>query len=239
MRTAARTLRSLHRAPCACTNRRSRASALPPNKSHEFRDARYIAPAPGERSLRRRRTRASETAINRIRVGPPAPERSVDRRPLPRYERASRRRLPHACLGRRGGARRRAIRAGPAAAFVKSSDDALTARIHATQRSSRGYRFAREMHQPTRGDRRGAAQGFGKRIADGTVEAIGRLTEIGVGTSLEVGLERTERLAKLDGAAGQPRAVAPRRRSGIRDPTTRPDPAMARRTRCRSHGLPA
>jgi DnaK suppressor protein len=46
---------------------------------------------------------------------------------------------------------------------------------------------------------RGAAQGFGKRIGDGTVEAISRLTEIGVGTSLEVGLERTERaLAKID-----------------------------------------
>jgi DnaK suppressor protein len=90
---------------------------------------------------------------------------------------------------------------------------------------------------------RGTAQGFGKRIGDGTVEAISRLTEIGVGTSLEAGLERTERaLAKLDEgtyglcdacgkpialkrlqampdvvlciecAAGQPRAVAPRRR---------------------------
>jgi DnaK suppressor protein len=90
---------------------------------------------------------------------------------------------------------------------------------------------------------RGTAQGFGKRIGDGTVEAISRLTEIGVGTSLEVGLARTERaLAKLDDgtyglcdtcgkpiaakrlqampdavlciecAAGQPRAVAPRRR---------------------------
>ena len=46
---------------------------------------------------------------------------------------------------------------------------------------------------------RGTAQGFGKRIGDGTVEAISRLTEIGVGTSLEAGLERTERaLAKLD-----------------------------------------
>src|SRR3954463_6802485 len=45
----------------------------------------------------------------------------------------------------------------------------------------------------------GTAQGFGKRIGDGTVEAISRLTEIGVGTSLEVRLERTERaLAKLD-----------------------------------------
>ena len=45
----------------------------------------------------------------------------------------------------------------------------------------------------------GAAQGFGKRIGDGTVEAISRLTEIGVGTTLEAQLERTERaLAKLD-----------------------------------------
>lgn len=46
---------------------------------------------------------------------------------------------------------------------------------------------------------RGSAQGFGKRIGDGTVEAISRLTEIGVGASLEEGLARTERaLAKLD-----------------------------------------
>jgi len=46
---------------------------------------------------------------------------------------------------------------------------------------------------------RGTAQGFGKRIGDGTVEAISRLTEIGVGSSLESGLIRTERaLAKLE-----------------------------------------
>jgi DnaK suppressor protein len=45
----------------------------------------------------------------------------------------------------------------------------------------------------------GSAQGFGKRIGDGTVEAISRLTEIGVGTSLERALARTERaLVKLD-----------------------------------------
>lgn len=45
----------------------------------------------------------------------------------------------------------------------------------------------------------GAAQGFGKRIGDGTVEAVSRLTEIGVGRALESGLLRTERaLAKLD-----------------------------------------
>ncbi len=46
---------------------------------------------------------------------------------------------------------------------------------------------------------RGSAQGFGKRIGDGTVEAISRLTDIGVGSSLEDSLARTERaIAKLD-----------------------------------------
>jgi DnaK suppressor protein len=45
----------------------------------------------------------------------------------------------------------------------------------------------------------GAAQGFGKRIGDGTTEAISRLTDIGVGSSLESAVDRTERaLAKLD-----------------------------------------
>jgi DnaK suppressor protein len=45
----------------------------------------------------------------------------------------------------------------------------------------------------------GSAQGFGKRIGDGTTEAISRLTDIGVGHSLEGSLLRTERaLAKLD-----------------------------------------
>ena len=47
--------------------------------------------------------------------------------------------------------------------------------------------------------RLGTAQGFGKRIGDGTVEAVSRLTEIGVGESLEAALTRIERaLAKLD-----------------------------------------
>lgn len=45
----------------------------------------------------------------------------------------------------------------------------------------------------------GSAQGFGKRIGDGTTEAISRLTDIGVGQSLESTLARTERaLEKLD-----------------------------------------
>jgi RNA polymerase-binding transcription factor len=45
---------------------------------------------------------------------------------------------------------------------------------------------------------RGSTVGFGKRIGDGTTEAVSRLTDIGVGSSVERGLERTERaLAKL------------------------------------------
>lgn len=45
----------------------------------------------------------------------------------------------------------------------------------------------------------GTAQGFGKRIGDGTTEAVSRLTDIGVGDSLERVLARTERaVAKLD-----------------------------------------
>jgi DnaK suppressor protein len=46
---------------------------------------------------------------------------------------------------------------------------------------------------------RGSALGFGKRIGDGTTEAVSRLTDIGVGQSLEQTLARTERaLRKLD-----------------------------------------
>lgn len=69
----------------------------------------------------------------------------------------------------------------------------------------------------------GAAQGFGKRIGDGTIEAISRLTDIGVGSSLEVGLARIERaLQKLDeesygacDACGEP--IAPGRLEAMPD----------------------
>ena len=69
----------------------------------------------------------------------------------------------------------------------------------------------------------GTAQGFGKRIGDGTVEAISRLTEIGVGSSLEQRLARTERaLAKLAeetygrcDACGEP--IAPARLAAMPD----------------------
>lgn len=46
---------------------------------------------------------------------------------------------------------------------------------------------------------RGAAIGFGKRIGDGTSEAIGRLTEVGVADSLDAIEARLERaLEKLE-----------------------------------------
>ncbi len=45
----------------------------------------------------------------------------------------------------------------------------------------------------------GAGIGFGKRVGDGTTEAISRRNEIGIGTSLEVTEQRLLRaLAKVD-----------------------------------------
>ena len=51
---------------------------------------------------------------------------------------------------------------------------------------------------------RGALLGFGKRIGDGTTEAVSRLTDVGVGGSLEVTEERIARaLVKIeDGTYG-------------------------------------
>lgn len=46
---------------------------------------------------------------------------------------------------------------------------------------------------------RGAELGFGKRIGDGTTEAVSRLTDVGVGHDLEAREERVSRaLAKLE-----------------------------------------
>jgi DnaK suppressor protein len=46
---------------------------------------------------------------------------------------------------------------------------------------------------------RGTALGFGKRIGDGTSEAITRITEAGVGTTLEATAAKIDRaLAKID-----------------------------------------
>jgi DnaK suppressor protein len=47
---------------------------------------------------------------------------------------------------------------------------------------------------------RGSSVSFGKRVGDGTTEAIGRLTEVGVGESLESTRDRVQ--AALDRLAG-------------------------------------
>ena len=64
---------------------------------------------------------------------------------------------------------------------------------------------------------RGADVSFGKRIGDGTTEAVSRLTDVGVGRSLELSEERVRRaLAKLaEGSYGRCDAcggpIAPKR----------------------------
>jgi DnaK suppressor protein len=46
---------------------------------------------------------------------------------------------------------------------------------------------------------RGSGVGFGKRIGDGTIEAVSRMTDAGVGETLELSQDRVRRaLAKLD-----------------------------------------
>ena len=81
----------------------------------------------------------------------------------------------------------------------------------------------------------GEAQGFGKRIGDGTTEAISRLTDIGVGRSLETGLERVERaLAKLDEGTDRRcdncgRPIAPKRLEAMPDSTLCVECAAAER----------
>jgi len=63
------------------------------------------------------------------------------------------------------------------------------------RRDSLGERVDELGRPPEAGD----AIGFGKRIGDGTTEAISRLTDIGVGRSAEGVLERVTRaLEKLD-----------------------------------------
>jgi DnaK suppressor protein len=96
--------------------------------------------------------------------------------------------------------------------------DAIRRDLEARRQSAR-ERIAQLAKRPELGE----AQGFGKRIGDGTTEAITRLTEIGVGRSLETGLARTERaLAKLDegtyglcDACGEP--IAPKRLRAMPD----------------------
>jgi DnaK suppressor protein len=78
---------------------------------------------------------------------------------------------------------------------IEDSDlQAIRAGLEARRGSTRA-RIAALARRPERG----TGLGFGKRIGDGTTEAIGRLTDIGVSHSLEQTLARTERaLTKLD-----------------------------------------
>jgi DnaK suppressor protein len=72
--------------------------------------------------------------------------------------------------------------------------DAVAAELRARRDDLRG-RLSKLAQPPERG----AELGFGKRIGDGTTEAISRLTDVGVGASLEASFERVERaLIKLE-----------------------------------------
>ena len=70
--------------------------------------------------------------------------------------------------------------------------DAVRRELEA-RRAAAGEKVAELAKAPELGE----AQGFGKRIGDGTTEAISRITEIGVGRSLEATLARTERARQL------------------------------------------
>jgi DnaK suppressor protein len=78
-------------------------------------------------------------------------------------------------------------------------DDELDLDAVRRQLQERRQRAQERLGALTARPERGSAVGFGKRIGDGTSEAVSRLTDVGVGGSLERGMHRTERaLAKLD-----------------------------------------
>ena len=82
---------------------------------------------------------------------------------------------------------------------VNQSPHDLDLDLIRSELTERRERIAERVGKLAERPERGAAQGFGKRVGDGTVEAISRLTEIGVGTSLEARLIRVERaLTKID-----------------------------------------
>jgi DnaK suppressor protein len=67
--------------------------------------------------------------------------------------------------------------------------------LEAVERELRGRRQALEgrLASLARPPERGAEVGFGKRVGDGTTEAVSRLTDVGVGGSLEVSVARIAR----------------------------------------------
>jgi len=71
--------------------------------------------------------------------------------------------------------------------------EAIEAHLHERRRELQA-----RLEVLSRRPERGADLNFGKRIGDGTTEAVSRLTDVGVGTSLELSMERIERaIAKL------------------------------------------
>jgi DnaK suppressor protein len=63
---------------------------------------------------------------------------------------------------------------------------------------ARAHALAERLAVLSRPPERGAELGFGKRIGDGTTEAVSRLTDVAVGSSLEASEERIARaLEKL------------------------------------------
>lgn len=82
--------------------------------------------------------------------------------------------------------------------MARARDD-LDLDVIRSELEERRDRTRERLAQLAKRPERGSALGFGKRIGDGTTEAVSRLTDIGVGDSLERVLARTERaLAKLD-----------------------------------------
>jgi DnaK suppressor protein len=82
--------------------------------------------------------------------------------------------------------------------MAASADDLDRAGIERTLRARQAEvqeKVARLAKRPERG----SGISFGKRVGDGTTEAVSRLNEIGIGNSLLVAAERIDRaLAKLD-----------------------------------------
>lgn len=97
-------------------------------------------------------------------------------------------------------------------------DDTAPLDLEAVERElrERRDRLRERLTSMARPPERGAEIGFGKRIGEGTTEAISRLTDVGVGGSLEATEARTTRaLEKLDegtygtcDACGRPIATA-------------------------------
>jgi len=83
------------------------------------------------------------------------------------------------------------------------SDELDLPGIERTLRARRGE-MQQKIDSLAKAPERGSGISFGKRVGDGTVEAVSRLNEIGVGNSLLVAVERVDRaLAKLeDGTYG-------------------------------------